>query len=70
MIDLIKTSIDDNGIILIICPLLPEVTTFAETEDDIERVALGAIEEAVTARISDGRPVPEEIVLMLRLRQR
>lgn len=48
----------DDGTWLITCPALPEVTTFAESEDDIERYALAAVEEAIAARISDGRDVP------------
>lgn len=59
MIYPLHTVPDDNGTILITCPVLPEVTTFAETEDDIERNAADAIEEAIAARIHDGRPVPE-----------
>ena len=51
---LVHTVPDDNGTILITCPSFPEVATFAETEDDIERVALAAIEEAIAAR--SGKP--------------
>jgi len=53
MIYLLHTEPDDNGTILITCPEFPEVTTFAESEDEIARVALGAIEEAIAARIHD-----------------
>jgi antitoxin HicB len=49
---------DDNGTFLVTCPLLPEVTTFGESR--AEAVAQGghAIEEALAARISDGRDLP------------
>lgn len=43
---------DDNGSLLITCPDLPEVATFAETPADIVRRANAAIEEALAARIS------------------
>jgi len=59
---LIKLTPDDNGTFLVTCPALPEVTTFGETEAEVQRAALGAIEEAVAARISYGErlspPVP------------
>ena len=59
MIYLLHTEPDDSDTILITCPAFPEVTTFAETEDDIERIAQGAIEEAIAARIHDGQPIPK-----------
>jgi antitoxin HicB len=55
---LIKLTPDDNGTFLVTCPALPEVTTFGETEDDARRIALGAIEEAIAARISYGERLP------------
>ena len=58
MIYPLKVEKDDNGTWLITCPDIPEVTTFAEREDEIERRALDAIEEALAARISDSNDVP------------
>lgn len=55
----IKLEPDDNGTLLVNCPSLPEVTTFGDDESDAMRHALGAIEEAIAARIADGEDVPE-----------
>lgn len=43
---------DDNGTLLITSPMLPEVTTFAESEAEIGRHATDAIEEAIAARVA------------------
>lgn len=58
---LIKLTPDDNGTFLVTCPALPEVSTFGETEDEMQRVALGAIEEAIAARISYGEQLPPPV---------
>jgi len=50
---------DDNGTLLVTCPDLPEVTTFGEDEADALRHARNAIEEALAARIADGREIPQ-----------
>jgi antitoxin HicB len=55
----IKLEPDDNGTFLVTCPVLPEVTTFGEDEADAMRHAVGAIEEAIGARMADGQDVPE-----------
>jgi antitoxin HicB len=55
---LIKITPDDNDTLLVTCPDLPEVTTFGKSKEDAERAALGAIEEAIAARISYGEPLP------------
>jgi antitoxin HicB len=55
----IKIEPDDNGTLLITCPALPEVTTFGEDEADAMRRAVGAIEEAIAARMADGEDIPE-----------
>ena len=55
----IKLEPDDNGTVLVTCPPLPEVTTFGENEDDAIHHAVGAIEEAIAARMADGQDVPE-----------
>jgi antitoxin HicB len=54
---------DDNGTLLITCPALPEVTTFAEDAERVPVRARAAIEEAIAARIAAGDkvPVPEHI---------
>jgi antitoxin HicB len=54
----IKLEPDDNGTLLVTCPLLPEVTSFGDDEADALRRAGDAIEEALAARISDGLDIP------------
>jgi antitoxin HicB len=55
---LVKLEPDDNGTLLVTCPELPEVTTFGEDEADAIAHARDAIEEALAARIADGRDIP------------
>jgi predicted RNase H-like HicB family nuclease len=55
----IKPEADDNGTLLVACPLLPELTTFGDGEADAMRSAVGALEEAVAARMANGEDVPE-----------
>src|SRR5262249_18412591 len=55
---LIKLEPDDNGTLLVTCPAIPEVTTFGEDRNDALRYAVDAIEEAIAARIADGRDIP------------
>ncbi len=55
----IKLQPDDNGTLLVTCPKLPEVTTFGNNEIDAMRHAVGAIKEAIAARIADGQDIPE-----------
>jgi antitoxin HicB len=54
----VKLEKDDNGTLLVTCRALPEVTTFGEGEADAMTHAIGAIEEALAARISDGQDIP------------
>jgi antitoxin HicB len=54
----IRLDPDDNDTFLITCPVLPEVTTFGETDEEIHRYAVAAIEEAIAARIARGRDLP------------
>lgn len=54
----IKLMPDDNGTLLVTCPALPEVTTFGENAEEATRHAVDAIEEALAARIADGRSIP------------
>lgn len=49
---------DDNGTVLVICPDLPEVTTFGEGVEDALHRASDAIEEALAARISRREEIP------------
>jgi len=55
----IKLEPDDNDTFLVTCPSFPEVTTFGESEGDAMRHAVGAIEEAIAARMADRQDVPE-----------
>lgn len=56
----IKLESDDNGTLLVTCPALPEVTTFGKDEAEASKHARDAIEEAIAARMADGREVPEQ----------
>ncbi|MBE7200508.1 MAG: type II toxin-antitoxin system HicB family antitoxin [Parafilimonas terrae] len=49
---------DDNGTLLVTCPLLPIVLTFGEDEADARRHAVDAIETALASMIADGDPIP------------
>jgi antitoxin HicB len=53
----IELTSDDNGTLLVTCPDLPEVTTFAEDEDEARLRAVDAIEEALAARIARREPI-------------
>ena len=48
---------DDNGTLLVTCPDLPEVATFGDGVADALRHARDAIEEAIAARIYEGREI-------------
>ena len=50
---------DDNGTLLVTCRSLPQVTTFGDDEADALDHARDAIEEALAARIANGRDIPE-----------
>lgn len=54
----VKLARDNNNTFLVTCPAFPEVTTFGKTEEEIQHAALGAIEEAIAARISYGERLP------------
>jgi antitoxin HicB len=49
---------DDNDTLLVSSPDFPEVVTFGEDVPHAWLNAMGAIEEAIAARISDGREIP------------
>ncbi|NNM75051.1 type II toxin-antitoxin system HicB family antitoxin [Enterovirga aerilata] len=57
----IELTPDDNGTLLVTCPLLPMVATFGETEEEARLRAADAIETALASMIDDGEdiPVPE-----------
>jgi antitoxin HicB len=52
------TTEPDDGTLLIRCPVLPEVVTFAEAGGDMDALARDAIEEALAARISHAEEIP------------
>lgn len=58
MIYLCDLTEDSNGSLLVTCPAFPEVTTFGDGEADAQRRAVGALEEAIAGRISDGDSLP------------
>ena len=55
----IELTPDDNGTVLVTCPDLPEVTSFAETAAEAPLRAKDAIEEAVASRMAEHESVPE-----------
>ena len=50
---------DDDGTILATSPDFPELTTFGDDREDALAHAVHALEEAIAARIHDGRSIPE-----------
>ena len=50
---------DDNDTLLVRCPAFPEVITYGEDVPHAWQNALSAIEEAIAARIADGRQLPD-----------
>ena len=53
---------DDNGTWLVTCNVLPEVTTYGDTQEDAMKNAALAIEEALAARMAAQQelPLPEQ----------
>ena len=49
---------DDNGLVLASSPDFPELTTFGEDSDEALARAVGAIEEAMVARMEAGQDIP------------
>lgn len=49
---------DDNDTVLVTCSVLPELTTFGDTDADARVHAVAAIEEALAARLAEGRDLP------------
>lgn len=54
----IELTPDDNGTLLVTCPDLPEVTSFAQDVAEAPLRAKDAIEEALAHRIADGEEIP------------
>lgn len=52
---------DDNGTLLITCAKFPEIATFSDDRDGLYLHALGALEEAVAARIAAGTDLPAPV---------
>lgn len=57
----IKLTPDDNGTLLVTCSALPELTTFGVDGADARRRVVDAIEEALAARLADGRDLPQPV---------
>lgn len=53
------TLTPDDGGFLVASPDFPELTTFGATEDEARMYAIGALEEAIAARIADREDLPE-----------
>ena len=49
---------DDDGAVLVTSPDFPELTTFGEDREEAIARAVHALEEAIAARIHDGRDIP------------
>ena len=49
---------DDEGTLLVTSPDFPELTTFGMDRDEALARAVDALEEAIAARIHDGRDIP------------
>lgn len=49
---------DDNGTLLVTCPVLPEVTTFGDNPAEALEHGTEAVEEAIGARIAAWESVP------------
>lgn len=52
---------DDNDTLLVTVPDFPEITTYGDDEAGAHANALGAIEEAIAARIADGEDLPHPL---------
>ena len=49
---------DDDGAVLVTSPDFAELTTFGADREEAAAYAVHALEEAIAARIHDGRAVP------------
>lgn len=50
---------DDNDTLLITAPAFPELTSYADSRGDVNRVAILALEEAIGARMARNLDIPE-----------
>lgn len=50
---------DDEGTVLVTSPDFPELVTFGDDVEDALSYAIGAFQEAIAARISDRKEIPE-----------
>ena len=55
----VKLIQDEDGSVLVTAPDFPELTTYGEDEDDALLHAIGALEEAIAARINRREEVPQ-----------
>lgn len=55
---LVELTPDDNDTVLVTAPALPELATFGEDREAALSAAALAVEEALSARIADGRELP------------
>lgn len=53
------TLTPDDGGFLVTSPDFPELATFGATRDEARMYAIGALEEAIAARIADREDLPE-----------
>jgi antitoxin HicB len=49
---------DENDTLFIVCHAIPPMVTFAETEGEVERWAIDAIETMLQSYMADGAPIP------------
>ena len=63
MMYLIDLTSDTDGSLLASCRAFPELTTFGKDKDEASQNAIGALEEAVAARIADGDTLPRPATL-------
>jgi antitoxin HicB len=49
---------DDDGSVMATSPDFPELTTFGDDRDEALARAIDALEEAIAARIHDGKDIP------------
>jgi len=54
----VRLKKDDNDTYLVTCPDFPEVVTFGATKSDAMTNVIGAIEEAISARVADREDIP------------
>ena len=54
----VTLTADDNDTWLVVCDVLPEVTTYGDTPEEALKHAVLAIEEALAGRMAEGRELP------------